>query len=34
LELQGASLEVYDTMTEEELEEIASTSHDGSPERQ
>lgn len=33
-ELQGASLEMYDTMTEEELEEMASTSHDGLPETQ
>lgn len=31
-ELQGASKEMYDTMTEEELEELASTSHDGLPE--
>ena len=33
-DLKGASLEMYDTMTEEELEEMASTSHDGLPEQQ
>ncbi len=33
-DLQGASLEMYDTMTEDELEEMASTSHDGLPEKQ
>ena len=32
-ELQGASLEMHDTMSEEELEELASTSHDGLPEK-
>lgn len=31
-DLQGASKEMYDSMTEEELEEIASTDHDGLPE--
>jgi len=33
-ELKGASLEMYDTMTEDELEEMASTSHEGLPEQQ
>lgn len=33
-DLKGASLEMYDTMTEEELEEMASTSHEGLPEQQ
>ncbi|MBY6057924.1 DUF3008 family protein [Leisingera daeponensis] len=32
-ELYGASKEMYETMTEEELEEIASTDHDGLPEK-
>lgn len=32
-ELQGASIEMYESMTEEELEEIASTKHDDLPER-
>lgn len=32
-ELQGASKEMYDTMSEAELEEMASTSHGGLPER-
>ena len=31
-DLQGASKEMYESMTEEELEELASTSHDGLPE--
>lgn len=31
-ELQGASKEMYESMTEEELEDIASTSHDDLPE--
>ncbi len=31
-ELQGASREMYDTMSEEELEDYASTPHDGLPE--
>lgn len=30
--LQGASLEMLESMTEEELEELASTSHEGKPE--
>ncbi len=33
-DLKGASLEMYDTMTEDELEEMASTSHKGLPEQQ
>ena len=32
-DLEGASLEMFETMTESELEELASTSHDGLPER-
>ncbi len=31
-DLQGASKEMYDTMTEDELEDMASTSHDDLPE--
>lgn len=31
--LQGASKEMYETMTEKELEDMASTSHDNIPER-
>lgn len=31
-ELQGASREMHDSMTEEELEELASTPHQGLPE--
>ncbi|GGH34636.1 Protein of unknwon function [Cribrihabitans marinus] len=31
--LQGASKEMYDSMTEEELEEFASTDHDDLPEK-
>ncbi|WP_010142262.1 DUF3008 family protein [Oceanicola sp. S124] len=31
--LQGASREMYDEMTEAELEEMASTSHDDLPKR-
>ncbi len=31
-ELQGASKEMYESMTEEELEKFASTSHEGLPE--
>ena len=30
-DLQGASKEMYDSMSEDELEEMASTSHDGLP---
>lgn len=30
-DLQGASVEMYETMTEEELEDMASTSHDDLP---
>ena len=30
-DLQGASREMYDDMTEDELEEMASTSHDDLP---
>ena len=30
-DLQGASKEMYDTMTEAELEDMASTSHDDIP---
>ncbi len=30
-ELRGASREMYDSMTEKELEELASTSHDDLP---
>ncbi|MBW7056596.1 DUF3008 family protein [Paracoccus bogoriensis] len=32
-DLQGASRDMYDSMTEAELEEMASTSHDDLPER-
>lgn len=32
-DLQGASREMYETMTEAELEELAATSHEGLPER-
>ncbi|MFN4101251.1 MAG: DUF3008 family protein [Pararhodobacter sp.] len=32
-DLQGASKEMFKTMTEAELEEMASTSHDKLPER-
>ncbi|MDO5647957.1 DUF3008 family protein [Paracoccus sp. (in: a-proteobacteria)] len=32
-DLQGASREMYDSMTESELEKLASTSHDDLPER-
>lgn len=32
-ELQGASKEMFETMTEAELEEMASTKHDKLPER-
>jgi len=31
--LQGASKEMYETMTEKELEDMASTRHDKIPER-
>ncbi|KPB02904.1 DUF3008 family protein [Ahrensia marina] len=31
-ELQGASKEMYDSMSEDELEDIASTDHDDLPE--
>ncbi len=31
--LKGASREMYKSMTEKELEELASTSHKGKPER-
>lgn len=31
-DLQGASREMYETMTEAELDDLASTSHDGLPE--
>lgn len=31
--LQGASKEMYETMTEKELEDMASTKHDKIPER-
>ena len=31
-DLQGASVEMYETMTEEELDEMASTKHDDLPE--
>lgn len=30
-DLQGASIEMYESMTEEELEDMASTSHDDLP---
>jgi hypothetical protein len=32
-DLKGASKEMYKSMTEKELEELASTDHDGLPER-
>lgn len=32
-DLQGASKEMYDSMTEDELEDMASTSRKGKPER-
>ena len=32
-DLQGASKEMYETMTEEELEDFASTDHDNLPEK-
>ncbi|MGB5556528.1 MAG: DUF3008 family protein [Paracoccaceae bacterium] len=32
-DLQGASKEMYETMTEKELEELASTSHDNLPDK-
>jgi hypothetical protein len=32
-ELQGASKEMYETMSEDELEDFASTSHDDLPEK-
>jgi len=32
-ELQGASKEMYETMSEKELEDFASTSHDDLPEK-
>ena len=32
-DLQGASKEMYDTMTEAELEDMASTKHDKIPEK-
>jgi hypothetical protein len=31
--LQGASKEMYETMTEEELDDLASTDHDDLPEK-
>lgn len=31
-ELQGASLDMYESMTEDELEDLASTPHAGKPE--
>ncbi len=31
-DLQGASVEMYETMSEEELKDMASTSHDDLPE--
>ena len=30
-DLQGASVEMYESMTEEQLEDFASTKHDGLP---
>ncbi|WP_424932557.1 DUF3008 family protein [Amaricoccus macauensis] len=33
-DLQGASRDMYDSMTEAELDEMASTSHDDLPDRQ
>ncbi len=32
-DLKGASKDMYDSMTEEELEDYASTDHDGLPEK-
>ncbi|MAA81719.1 MAG: DUF3008 domain-containing protein [Hyphomonas sp.] len=32
-DLQGASKEMYDSMTEKELEDLASTDHDDLPEK-
>lgn len=32
-DLKGASLEMYESMSEEQLEELASTSHKGLPEK-
>ena len=32
-QLQGAAREMYDDMTEDQIEELASTSHDGLPEK-
>lgn len=32
-DLQGASKDMYDSMSEEELEEMASTSHDDLPDK-
>ena len=32
-DLQGASKEMYDSMSEKELEDLASTSHDNLPEK-
>ena len=32
-ELQGASKQMYDSMSEKELEDLASTSHDNLPEK-
>lgn len=32
-ELQGASREMHDSMTEAELEDLAATSHEGLPEK-
>ncbi len=32
-DLQGASKDMYDSMTEDELEDYASTSHDNLPDR-
>ena len=32
-DLQGASKEMYDSMTEKELEDLASTKHDNIPEK-
>lgn len=31
--LEGASKEMYESMTEDELEDMASAKHDGKPER-
>lgn len=32
-DLQGASRQMYDSMTEDELEDFASTDHDGLPDK-